>query len=85
MRLQELATMPNLRLAWRRITTGANYQHKRFFRHLYYAYELALDDNLVDLRSRMLARAWEPHAPERIYQPKQSGLQRPLTLLRIED
>jgi hypothetical protein len=85
MRLRELATTPNLLLAWRRISTGANYQHKRFFRHLYHAYELALDDNLRDLRARLLSRSWQPSSPERIYQPKASGLQRPLTILGIED
>lgn len=85
MRLAELATPSNLQLAWRRISTGGNHQHKRFFRHLYHSYEIALDDNLKDLRARLQSLSWEPHSPDRIYQPKQSGLQRPLTLLGIED
>lgn len=85
MNINALATLPNLRLAWRRITTGGNYQYKRYFRHLYSAYELALDDNLKDLRSRLLALSWQPSSPDRIYLPKPSGLQRPLTLLHLED
>lgn len=83
--LRQLANQDNLRLSWRRITTGGNYQYKRLFRHLYYAYEVALDANLRDLRLRLLAGSYEPSHPERIYVPKPSGLHRPLTLLTIED
>jgi Reverse transcriptase (RNA-dependent DNA polymerase) len=84
-KISTLASMSNLRLAWRRITTGGNQQYKKYFRHIYYAYEIALDDNLHDLRARLLSRAWKPHQPDRIYVPKPSGLQRPLTLLCLED
>jgi hypothetical protein len=48
-RINQLATAPNLQLAWRRITTGGNHQYKRFFRKLYLAYEMSLADNLEDL------------------------------------
>lgn len=85
MKRTELAALSNLRLAWRRITTGGNHQYKRLFRHLYVAYEVALEANLVDLRERLLADAFTPRAPERIYLPKTSGLHRPITLLHIED
>ena len=85
MQMSSLATLPNLKLAWRRITTGGNHRSKRFFRQLYYAYELALDKNLRDLRTRLLALAWEPQHPDRIYLPKPSGLQRPLSLMYLED
>lgn len=85
MHLTTIATKPNLKLAWRRITTGSNHQYKRYFRHLYSAYELALDENLKDLRVRLLSRAWRAHAADRVYLPKASGLQRPLTLLHLED
>ena len=85
MRLSELASQKNLELAWRRITAGGNYQYKRLYRSLYYAYEVALDPNLRDLRQRLLGGAFEPCHPERIYVPKASGLHRPLALLNIED
>lgn len=85
MRINQLATKNNLKLAWRRITTGGNTQYKQFYRPLYYGYELALDKNLADLRQRLLGRAFEAQHPERIYLPKASGLHRPLTLLNIED
>ena len=85
MRINQLASKNNLRLAWRRITTGGNQQYKRFYRPIYYAYEVALDANLADLRLRLLGRAFKPQHPERIYVPKASGLHRPLSLLNIED
>lgn len=85
MRINQLATKKNLKLAWRRITTGGNYQYKRLYRQIYYAYEVALDANLADLRHRLVGGTFEPQHPTRIYVPKASGLHRPLTLLNIED
>jgi len=85
MRWESLVSIQNLRLAWRRINTGRNLQHKRFFRDMYLVYETALDDNLRSLRKKLLARAWNALHPDRIYIPKPSGLQRPITLLGLED
>ena len=85
MRIRQLASKNNLGLAWRRITTGGNVQYKHFYRSLYYAYEVALDKNLADLRRRLIGGAFEAQHPERIYVPKASGLHRPLALLNVED
>ena len=85
MRLSQLATKPNLDLAWRRITTGGNYQYKQLYRSLYYAYEVGIEANLRDLRARLLGGTFTAQHPERIYLPKASGLHRPLALLNIED
>ncbi len=85
MKTSQLATLENLRLAWRRITTGGNHQYKGLFRQLYVAYEVALDDNLEDLRRRLRGTTFCPQQPERIYLPKSSGLHRPLSLLHVED
>jgi retron-type reverse transcriptase len=85
MRFEQLISHTNLELAWRRITTGVNQQQKRYFRELYYAYEIAIDANLKDLRLRLKGGSYFPQAPTRLYIPKPSGLQRPLTLLSIED
>jgi len=84
-RIEELASPENLLLAWRRITTGGNNQYKRFYRDLYYAYEISAIENLEDLRQRLLGRVFQAHQPERIYLPKSSGLHRPISLLYIED
>ena len=85
MRWESLVSIQNLKLAWRRINTGRNLQHKRFFRDAYLVYETALDQNLKSLRQQLLAHAWTPSHPERLYVPKPSGLQRPISLLGIED
>ena len=85
MRVKQLASKKNIELAWRRITTGGNYQYKRLYRPIYYAYEVALDANLADLRQRLVGGIFLPQHPERIYVPKASGLHRPLALLNIED
>lgn len=83
--IDTIASKKYLELAWRRITTGGNYYYKRLFRHVYFAYEVALERNLLDLRERLLGGAFKARNPERIYMPKASGLHRPLALLNIED
>lgn len=85
MRWESFVSTQNLRLAWRRINTGRNLQHKRFFREAYLIYEASLDQNLRALRQALRNKAWKPNHGTRIYLPKSSGLQRPITLLGIED
>ena len=85
MKMSQLASLQNLNLAWRRITTGGNYQYKNLYRRIYYIYEVALNANLKDLRQRLLGGTFNACSPERIYLPKPSGLHRPLALLNIED
>jgi len=85
MLFDRLFSQKNLELAWQRIITGTNHQYKRFFRPLYYAYEIAIDDNLNDLSKRLKGGSYQVNSPTRIYIPKPSGLQRPITLLSLED
>ncbi|MDP2984450.1 MAG: RNA-directed DNA polymerase [Candidatus Latescibacter sp.] len=85
MRWESLVSIKNLKLAWRRINTGRNLQYKRFFRELYLVYESAADENLSDLHKKLIAKVWKPNHSVRIYLPKPSGLQRPISLLGIED
>lgn len=85
MRWESLVSIQNLKLAWRRINTGRNLQYKRFFRELYLVYEGAIDENLKELHEKLIAKAWRPNHSSRIYLPKPSGLQRPISLLCIED
>ena len=73
MKINDFASKKNLELAWRRITTGGNYQYKRLYRSVYNAYEVALEQNLNDLRQRLLGGAFEAQHPERIYLPKASA------------
>lgn len=85
MRWETLVSTQNLKLAWRRLNTARNLQYKRFFRPLFLVYESAANDNLRELHRRLAAHVWQPNHCERIYLPKPSGLQRPLSLLGIED
>lgn len=85
MKWQSLVSTQNLKLAWRRINTGRNLQYKRFFRESYLVYESAIDDHIRELHKTLSAKAWEPSHATRLYLAKPSGLQRPLSLLGIED
>ena len=81
----QLVSYKNLELAWRRINTATNHAHKRYFRPIYYSYETALEKNLKDLSTRLSGGSFNATKPIRIYTPKNSGLQRPITLLCVED
>ena len=85
MKIEKLITRKNLRLAWRRITSSSDARYKAFFRPILEAYEISYEKNLEDLRQRIKNRVYEPQSPIRFYVPKPSGLQRPLTLLHLED
>ena len=80
-----LISTRNLKLAWRRINTGTNLQYKRFFREAYLVYESAAEKHIKVLHDDLARMAWKPGYAEKLYLPKPSGLQRPLSLLRIED
>lgn len=85
MKWESLISTRNLKLAWRRINTGRNLQYKRFYRDFYLVYESAVDENLPELHKKLIAKAWKPNHARRVYLPKPSGLQRPISLLGIED
>ncbi len=85
MRWESIISIRNLKLAWRRINTARNLQYKRFFREAYLVYESSLNENIRELHKSLSAKVWEPSHATRIYIPKPSGLQRPLSLLDIED
>lgn len=80
-----LISIKNLTLAWERILTGRNLPYKNYFRQIYYVYAFADRENLRDLHQRLITETYEPSVPKRIYMPKASGLQRPITLLYLED
>ena len=85
MRWKSLVSTLNLKLAWRRINTGRCLQYKRFFREAYLVYESALDQHIRELHRALVAKAWQPSCATRVYLPKPSGLQRPISLLELED
>ena len=48
-------------------------------------YESSADEHIRRLHKSLAAKAWKPTYATRLYLPKPSGLQRPLSLLDIED
>ncbi len=85
MSFSRLTSKPNLKLAWRRLATTKDARYKNYFRHIMEAYELSYEENITDLYERLKSKEYSPQSPVRIYYPKASGLQRPITLLCIED
>ncbi|MDA1329996.1 MAG: hypothetical protein O3B43_02885 [Chloroflexi bacterium] len=85
MNFGNLISRKNLRLAWNRILTAKNVSYKNLFRHHLDAYSLEIEENLESLRTRLRDGVYKPISPVRIFSPTKSGLQRPITLLAIED
>ncbi|HBQ27257.1 MAG TPA: hypothetical protein DD791_12745 [Syntrophomonas sp.] len=81
----DLYSFNNLKLAWQRIRTGQNTFYKSFYRHTYDAYAISLEKNLQLLSDSIRTSVFQPSSSERIFIPKNNGLQRPITLLCIED
>jgi len=75
----------NFDLAFTRIVRGGNKEYKQFYRHLFPSYYLALRANLLDLIEDLKRGTYEPERPTVVYQPKKSGVLRPLTLLSLKD
>lgn len=85
-RFETVCNIDNLRLAWNRINTSTtNLFYKDYYRELFWYYEMTLDKNLDLLSERLKNNTYEFQIPIRFYKPKQSGLQRPFSLLSIED
>ena len=83
--LKEAYSIDNLHRAWRWLNTNSNGFYKNYFRHIYRAYAISIDDNLKDLRARLTREIFLPTHATKIYLPKKSGLQRTYTLLSVED
>lgn len=75
----------NFELAFNRLIRGQNRDYKSFFRHLYPSYQLALRENLEDMIDDLKTGKYRPSPATSIYQPKKSGILRPLRLLNLQD
>lgn len=86
MRTLELVYRPeNLARAWGFVRSNPDAAYKNFFRSLYSNYSVADTARLSDLRNRLTRGVYEPADACKVFQPKPSGLLRPLTLLTVED
>ena len=75
----------NFELAFIRFVRSGNKEYKQFYRHLFSSYNLALEHNLRDLISEIRQGTFKPDEVTIVYQPKKSGVLRPLTLLSFRD
>jgi len=82
---QSLTSLDNLELALIRLNTSMNTNYKQFFRPILQMYNINAKENLKNLQNKLRSHCYETYSPVRIYTPKPSGLQRPMTLLCIED
>ena len=83
---KKLISVENLTLAWNRINAGTNnLPYKNYYRTLFWYYNYDIDYNLKNLSKKLENKVYAPSKGLKVYIPKQSGLQRPFTLLEIED
>ena len=82
---KQFLTITNFELAFTRVIRGQNKEYKTFFRHLYPSYQLALRENLKDLIENIRRGRYSATRAQCVFQPKKSGVLRPLRLLGLED
>lgn len=78
-------SMANFELAFTRVVRGQNKEYKNLFRHLFSSYQLSLQENLQDLISDIKTGRYQPSPATIVFQPKKSGILRPLRLLTLQD
>ncbi len=83
--LDQLRHLDNLRRAWRWIRSNPDASYKSYFRPLYQHFAVAEEALLDDLSIRLRRGFYEPEPACKIYQPKASGILRPISLLSVED
>jgi hypothetical protein len=82
---QRFISLSNFELAFDRIVRGQNKDYKAFFQHLFPSYQVGLKDNLQDLISDIKRGRYSPSLPCVVFQPKKTGVLRPLRLLTLQD
>lgn len=83
--LDQLRHPENLHRAWRWIKSNPDAAYKSYFRPLYQHFAVAETALLDDLADRLRRNIYEPEPSCKIFQPKQSGILRPISLLSVED
>ena len=78
-------SLANFQLAFNPVVRGQTRDYKAFSRHLYESYELASTENLTALIHTIKGGTYEPSSATSIFQPKKSGILRPLRLLTLQD
>jgi len=82
---RKFSSEENLKIAWQRIRTGKNVQYKKYFRKIYDSFEISSAEHIRRLSYKIRDDTYTPEDTVRIYIPKPSGLQRPITLISVYD
>jgi hypothetical protein len=82
---QQFLSYSNFELAFTRVVRSGHKEYKRFYRHLFSSYNLALKENLSDLIKDIKSGTYQPGKSTVIYQPKESTILRPLAMLSFCD
>ena len=83
--LDQMRQPENLRRAWRWIRSTSDAAYKSYCRTLYQHYAVAEDALLDDLADRLRRDIYYPESSCKVFQPKPSGVLRPISLLTVED
>lgn len=83
--LRKAYSNKNVSLAFRRLQRNTDRHYKGFFRDTYQSYSVAGDEALYDLAKRLRSNIYTCEDARKTYVPKPSLVQRPMTLLGIED
>ncbi len=75
----------NLLRCWTWLNTNSDNNYKNYFRSLYKAYALSLDENIDKLHRDLKYHRYKPELSTKLYIPKKSGILRPYTLLNLND
>lgn len=83
--LKEAFTLLNLQRAWKWLNTNSDVNYKNYFRSLFSAYSISIDENLKKLQADLLSARYRPDHSTKLYVPKKSGILRPFSLLKVTD
>lgn len=82
---KELCDSKNLHLAWKRIQTSTRYEYKELCSEVYAAFGWHVDRKIELFSSEIQNCIYKPIHSSKFYQPKSSGLVRPITILSVKD
>ena len=82
---KDLYEISNLYLAWKRIQTSTRHEYKELCSKSYSAFSWYVGRKIKLFSSELRERIYQPIHSSKFYQPKKSGLVRPITVLSVKD
>lgn len=83
--LKEAFSKENLIRCWTWLNSNGDNNYKYYYRSLYKAYTLSLDENSDKLHRDLIQSRYRPEHSTKLYIPKKSGILRPYSLLNLND